>query len=701
MISRAATRRAALIFLGALTLGWASLAAVDKALAPPLDRLHRQSTMILDPSGVILSVALAPDEKWRMPVASEDVDPKYLRFLVAYEDQRFFDHHGVDLLAAIRAAGQAARAGHIVSGASTITMQVARMLEPMPRRLSAKFAQAARAFQLERRLSKSEILEAYLALAPFGGNIEGVRAASLAYFGKEPARLTEAEAAMLVALPRSPELTRPDRYPVAARLARDKVLRLMEPRGALSHEALLAALAEPVPAIRHPFPNLAPHLALRLTKAADKSHSSIETTIEAGLQEAVSRVARRHLASLEPQATVAIIVIENRGRKVRAYIGSADPLSIARGGGNDMAQAIRSPGSALKPFIYAMAFEDLAAHPETLMPDLAVRFGDYAPKNFDGFFRGEITAREALQASLNVPAVELMDRVGPRRFHRRIEEAGVTLNLPQGASPGLPMALGGVGVSLEDLVRLYAALADGGISAPLDFGQGHERSLQSDAPATLTSPLGAYYVTRILLDTPPPPSRLAAGNRQGASEIAYKTGTSYGFRDAWAIGYDRDRTIGVWVGRPDGSYSAGRMGRDAAAPILFEVFDLLPQSPAALPAAAPKGAILVGNGELPANLRRFQVLGQARAAKQEQGLRILFPVDGSDIELRARKNRSATLQLEASGGALPLRWLVNGQPLDGSDFRRSVEWSPDGMGAARITVIDGKGRSASSEVWLQ
>jgi penicillin-binding protein 1C len=370
-------------------------------------------------------------------------------------------------------------------------------------------------------------------------------------------------------------------------------------------------------------------------------------------------------------------------------------MDSERQGAVDMATAVRSPGSTLKPFIYGIGFVDLAIHPETLIDERPARFGDYAPQNFDHLYRGEVTAREALQLSLNLPAVALLDRVGPARFAQRLGDAGAPLVLPdKHAQPGLPIALGGVGTSLERMVTLYSALAEGGVARPLLYraderkGGGHQ----------LMSPLAAWYVTRILDETPPPERWLPAGNRRNASPVAYKTGTSYGFRDAWAVGYNARYTVGVWVGRPDGAFSAGRMGRAAAAPILFRIFDQLPhgESAAGLP---PAGAILGSTNDLPLNLRRFDPqpgLESGAAPQMLAGPAIQSPVDGATLDL-AR----ASLVLTARGGALPLRWLVNGKPIDSAPFRRQAEWQPDGRGAARVTVIDGLGRSARAEVWLK
>jgi penicillin-binding protein 1C len=668
--------------------------ALDRVYPPDLARLNSHSVMVLARDGQILRAFSAAGGAWRFPVKPEEVDPKYLRFLIAYEDQRFYYHPGVDPFAVVRAAGQAVAAGEIVSGASTLSMQTARLLEPRPRVIASKLIEMGRAMQLEARIGKDAVLGIYLTLAPYGGNLEGVRAASLAYFGKEPAHLTEAQAALLVALPQSPETLRPDRFPAAAKAARDKVLARMLGAGMIDEATYRTALAEPSPSTRLPALNEAPHLALRL-RLQSPGDLMVRTNIDADLQRRIEMMAARVQATLEPGAGVAALVVDNAERRVVAYLGSADFFDDRRFGQNDMVDAVRSPGSALKPFIYGMAFEELIVHPETLVKDVPMRFGDYAPSNFDHLYRGEVTAREALQLSLNLPAVALLDRVGPARFAQRLRDAGAPLVLPdKHAQPGLPIALGGVGTSLERMVTLYAALAEGGIARPLLYradekmGEGH----------VLMSPLAAWYVTRILDETPPPERWLASTNRRNASTVAYKTGTSYGFRDAWAIGYNARYTVGVWVGRPDGAFSAGRMGREAAAPIVLQIFDQLAhgESAASVP---PAGAIIGGTNDLPVNLRRFDPQPGLESGASPQtlaGPAIQSPVDGATLDLS-----SASLVLTARGGALPLRWLVNGKPIDSTPFRRQAEWTPDGKGATRVTVIDGLGRSASTSVWLK
>lgn len=692
-------RRRIIVWSGAAMAVLVAVAAIglDRAYPPNLMRLRSHSTMILAADGSILRAFAAAGGAWRFPADAETVDPKLISYLIAYEDRRFFWHPGVDPLAVLRAMGQAAVAGHVVSGASALTMQTVRLLEPRPRTVSAKLIEMTRALQLEAHYSKAQILGMYLTLAPYGGNLEGVRAASLAYFGKEPTHLSEAEAALLVALPQSPEAQRPDRLQANAIAARAKVLARLLGEGAIDRQAYETALAEPAPTGRYPALNDAPHLALRLRLDAP-ADQTIQTTIDHGLQLRVQDLVRRHQAALEPGATIAVLAIANDGRKVIAYVGSGDFFDWQRFGQNDMVRAIRSPGSTLKPFIYGMAFDDLIVHPETMMKDVPMRFGDYAPENFDHLFRGDITAREALQLSLNLPAVALLDQVGPNRFAQRLGDIGAPLHLPKDeARPGLPIALGGVGVNLEELVMLFAALPDNGMARPLAF----RADATADPGKQLVTPVAAYYLTSILENTPPPPRWLASGNRKNAANIAYKTGTSYGYRDAWAIGYNAGYTIGVWVGRPDGTFSPARMGRVSAAPVLFEIFDQLPHAESALASSVPRGAIVGGTNDLPTNLRRFQAqpsLESALAPEVLDGPAIKNPVDGATVDL-ATADKSLVLQ--ADGGALPLRWLINGAPVQSLPYRRQAEWQPDGRGAARVTVIDRFGRSATAEVWLK
>ena len=414
-----------------------TLSETLRRLGPvPLGRDITYSTLVTDKDGKLLRPFITRDGYWRLPVSSDDVDPRFLAMLIAYEDKRFYAHGGVDPQALLRAAWQAATHGHVVSGGSTLTMQVARLLEPRPARsFTDKLAEMIRALQIERRLSKKQILDLYLALAPYGGNVEGTRAASLAYFGKEPKRLSTAESALLVALPQAPETRRPDRFPKAAAAARNRVIALLNTAGMVNADQAVAASAEEAPKGRLAFPMLAAHVAERLAKQAPQG-SVEQTTIARELQASLETLARDRALLIGSGVAAAILVVDNRTGEVRAHVGGTGYFDTLRAGQMDLANALRSPGSTLKPFIYGLAFEDGLVHPETLIDDRAVRYGAYAPENFDDSFHGTVTVRTALQQSLNVPALQILNAIGADRLMARLTNAGVRLVLPQNAGTG-------------------------------------------------------------------------------------------------------------------------------------------------------------------------------------------------------------------------------------------------------------------------
>jgi penicillin-binding protein 1C len=659
----------------------------------PLTEARQVSTTIVDRNGKLLRAYAMADGRWRLPVdAKKEIDPTYLKLLLAYEDQRFYSHRGVDPLALARAAVQLVTRGHIVSGGSTITMQLARLMEPRRERsFYAKLRQIVRALELERRLTKDQILNLYLALAPYGGNLEGVRAASIAYFGKEPKRLSLAEAALLVALPQSPERRRLDRYPLAAGEGRDRVLDRIVEEHTLSADEAAQAKATPVPKLRKPMPILAPHSA-DSAMATVKDAPVIKLTLDQGLQKVLEPLARDRAVALGPNVSVAIIVVENDNGDVLARVGSADYFDNSRAGQVDMTRAVRSPGSTLKPFIYGLAFEDGFVHPESLIDDRPVRFGSYAPENFDQTFQGTVPVRRALQFSLNVPAIALLDRVGSSRLSSRLRQAGANLVLPKDEAPGLAMGLGGVGVTLQDLALLYTGLPRLGTTHPLREIMGTNEDGRE--PRRLMDQVAAWQVGNVLMGTPPPEN--AAANR-----IAFKTGTSYGYRDAWSVGFDGRITIAVWVGRPDGAPVPGLIGRAAAAPILFDAFARTGKLPAALP-KPPKGALLATNTKLPLPLRRFRPIGELVRTGGEQAPHIQFPLNGSRLDVdRASGREASAMPVKISGGVLPITMLVNGISVGEIDGRRQRLIDPPGPGFARLTVIDATGAADTVVVRIQ
>ncbi|WP_248311643.1 penicillin-binding protein 1C [Bosea sp. ASV33] len=661
---------------------------------PPLDLAAAadRSTVVLDREGKLLRPFLTNDGRWKLPVTSEDVDPRYLAMLKAFEDKRFDQHHGIDPLGMLRAAGQMLINGRVVSGGSTLTMQVARLLEPREERtLSAKLRQAVRAVELERRFDKAGILDLYLTLAPFGGNLEGVRAATFAYFGKEPKRLSTAEAALLVALPQSPETRRPDRFVEAARKARERVLERVEQAGLATRDEVAAARNEPIPTARRPFPNLSPHIAEQAVAEAPAERVQ-KLSLDARLQAALEGLARERSLGLAPQVSIAILAVDNETGEIRASVGGVDYFAAERAGALDLTRALRSPGSALKPFIYALAFDNGIAHPETMLEDRPARYGIYIPENFDMTFQGMVSARKALQLSLNVPAVELLSALGPQRFLSRLRDAGVAIAMPRDSgAPGLAVGLGGLGITLQDLTRAYVGLARGGEMLPLRF---RPQTAQSGPAARLVDPVAAWYVADTLLGAPPPLNAVPG-------RIAYKTGTSYGYRDAWAVGFDRKHTIGVWVGRADNGAVPGLVGRTVAAPILFDAFARLGIDPRPFP--QPADAIVASTGHLPPPLRHLrQDVPKTVTAMTTPTLKLAFPPDGARIDLSAAAlDGNARLNLKVAGGSPPYTWLVDGTPVTEPQRRRETQWQPPGKGFMRISVIDGTGASESVSVRLQ
>ncbi|MBS0533448.1 MAG: penicillin-binding protein 1C [Proteobacteria bacterium] len=690
-------KRAKLILasiVGAVALVAAASAGWVYSLGPaPLGRHIELSHVVLDRDGRLLRAYATKDGYWRLPATVEDVDPRFFKLLFGYEDKRFYAHHGVDAFAMARAAWQLVSKGHIVSGGSTLTMQVARLLEPREHRtFIAKLRQVTRAFELEHALTKDQVLSLYLTLAPYGGNLEGIRAASLAYFGKEPRRLSLSEAALLVALPQSPEKRRPDRHADDARAARDRVL----DRVALAHivprDEIARAKAEPVPASRKPMPVFAPHSADHIVQLepAQRIH---KLTIDQPLQARLQIMAQERAAAMGPDISVAILVVDNQSNEVRARVASSDYFDARRSGQIDMTMALRSPGSTLKPFIYGLGFEDGLIHPETLIDDRPQRYGSYQPENFDLTFQGTVTVRRALQLSLNVPAIAILNKVGVNRLSARLTQAGAALVLPKEEAPGLAMGLGGVGVTLNDLTMLYAGLARGGETEPLV-----ERAGAPDLrPHRLLDPVAAWYVGNVLIGAPPP-------ENAPHGRIAFKTGTSYGYRDAWAVGFDGRMTIGVWVGRPDGAPVPGLVGRASAAPILFDAFARSGETPMAL-GPAPKGAVFATTARLPPPLQRFDATRYGVAAPPP---RIMFPPDGVRLELagsgvggKAGSAPPDPVALKVAGGVPPLSVMVNGVPIAGAGSRRTLYFQPDGPGFVRLTVMDARGAADSVMVRLQ
>jgi penicillin-binding protein 1C len=651
------------------------------------------SVAVTDRDGALLRPFTTSDGRWRLPVDRTAVDPRFLAMLIAYEDRGFADHGGIAWNSMLRAAGQYVGAGgRVVSGGSTLTMQVARLIEGEPtRNVWGKLRQMVHANQLEQELDKDQILDLYLTLAPYGGNIEGIRAASLAYFGKEPTRLTTAEAALLVALPQSPEARRPDRDPRAAEASRNMVLDRLVAMGALPAEEAIAAKLEPVPTARRGFPMLAAHMAEQAVKAQPAARA-IELTIDKRLQDALERLGTARARLIDPKVSVAIVAADIGTGEILASVGSAGLLDTESAGFVDMTSAIRSPGSTLKPLIYGLAFELGLAHPESLIEDRPTAFGGYVPVNFDGFSRGTVTIHDALTESLNIPAVVVLDAVGPARLVSRLRRAHADPRLPVNTAPSLAVGLGGVGISLRDLVSVYAAIANAG--TPIDLHDGVKPPADDQhagSNPSVLDPVSAWYVSDILADVPPPLNG-------SPGRIAYKTGTSYGYRDGWAIGFDGKTVIGVWVGRPDGAPVPGLSGITGAAPILFEAFDRLGSRKAPLP-KAPPGVVFASNTQLPGPLRRFRHPDEGLVAR-DAAPEIAFPGDGVDVDLGLTSGDISPLMVKVRNGVPPFTFFANGAPFGRPEFARQSTWSPDGPGFVTLSVVDAEGRGDTVTVFL-
>ena len=655
--------------------GW-----VDATALPPL--IVQTSVEVLDRNGHLLRAYTVADGRWRLAVQVAQVDQGFVAALLAYEDKRFFDHSGVDARAMARAVVQAVWNGHVVSGGSTLTMQVARLLEDSGTgAVAGKLRQMRVALALERRLTKDQILQLYLHLAPYGGNLEGIRAATLSYFGKEPRRLTPAEVALLVAIPQSPEYRRPDRSVEHATDARDRVLARALTDGLIDADQAAAARTEAVPGLRRAFPSLAPHMSDRVL-AEDGTASRHWLTLNRDLQQALERLAVDVVAGQGERLQVAIVVADHHSGEVLASVGSAAFTADARAGFIDMTRALRSPGSTLKPLVYGLAFDEGLAHPETLIDDKPTDFNGYQPQNFDKLYLGTIRMREALQQSRNIPVVALTEALGPAKLLASLDKAGVKYDLP-GGQPGLAIALGGIGVTLEDMVQLYATMARGGVSLPLTHVMDGDRA----EGQRVLSASAAWQVGDILAGLAPPPG--SPENR-----LAYKTGTSYGHRDAWAIGFDGRHVIGVWMGRPDGTPVPGVFGADLAAPVLFQAFGRL--KPMLDPQPAPPSAtLLVSNAQLPQPLQKFRSRSAAFEADQDAPA-VAFPPDGSEVELLPEG-----LMVRVRGGTAPFTWLADGVPVAVALGGRETMLDALGKGFVTLSVIDAAGRSARSVIRLR
>ena len=543
------------------------------------------STTVIAKEGEILRQFADDNGVFRHWTTLEEVSPDYLNALIQYEDRYYYQHFGINPFSTIRALWQWVWHQRIISGSSTLTMQVARLLSPHDRTLKGKALQAFRALQLELHYSKTEILTLYINLAPMGGNIEGISAASQRYFSKKASELTLSESALLVALPQRPSIYRPDRNLDLARQARDKVLQRLYDFGEITEEAWQIASQDPVNYLPSETPFYAPLLAERLRREYPEKHL-IHSTIDYELQRHLERFLLDSSKRFPANVSAAIVVVDNQTHEVVSYIGSVDLFDKSRAGFVDMVTAIRSPGSTLKPFAFGLALDYGIIHEASLLTDVPRSFDGYEPQNFDKRFRGRVPMYRALQQSLNIPVVQVFQHLTPYYFMKALRDAGIGLYLE---APTLSLILGGVGTTLEEQMKLFASLGAHGVVAPLRLVR--EDSLESetgflqesaetyllpenllaeDQGKALLSPEASWIITKILRGVSPP-------KRLNTRKIAWKTGTSYGYRDGWAFGVSPDWTVGVWIGRPDAVPNIGVLAGDIAAPMLFDIFSFLPK----------------------------------------------------------------------------------------------------------------------------
>lgn len=652
------------------------------------------SPVALDRNGEILRHFSSEEGIFRHWVTLDEVSPLYIDALLAYEDRFFYSHFGINPLATLRATFQWITHGKIISGSSTLTMQVARLLDPHERSISGKFKQMFRALQLEARYSKDEILTFYLNLAPMGGAIEGVETASWRYFSKHARDLNHSESALLVALPQRPSLYRPDLYPENARMARNKVLDRMAERQLIKPQQAEQIKKDPLDYRPQPTLFLAPLLSEQLRNQYPDAHR-LETTIDKSLQMQIERYIARESKRWQPALSTAVIVIHNPTHEVYSYVGSADLFNQERFGYIDMAMAIRSPGSTLKPFVYGMALDYGIVHEASLLTDIERNFNGYIPKNFDNQERGAVPLYRALQQSLNIPVVQVTHHLTPELFIKTLRDSGIDILIDY---PNLSVVLGGVGINLIEQARLFSSLGTEGKLYPLHFLKDHP---SSSTTGSIMSPEASYLISRILSDVRPK-------NRYTKRRIAWKTGTSYGYRDAWALGVSPDWTIGVWIGRPDSVPNVGTLASQYALPMLFDLYNYLPNDTRDFPKPStitreticwPSGiskkqadlcdeefTIDTVRGMVPPTL--YDAPGEIRhngwpaALKYHpntiQDAKIITFADESIIFKTHR-----TLTLEARGKA-PFLWYLNGELLPSNQL--DIGAMPEGNNV--LTVVD-------------
>ena len=590
----------------------------------PIDTTVLYSTIITARDGSILHAFLSRDDKWRMYAELSDITPALRNAILYKEDKYFYYHPGFNPVSMLRAAGRNLLTGRRTSGASTITMQTVRLLEPRPRTYLNKSIELFRSMQLEVHQSKDEILQLYLNLIPYGGNIEGLKSASLLYFGKPPVLLSLAELTTLTIIPNRPSSLRLGINNAQIVQERNRWLNRFQAAHVYDETIIADALAEPLTAHRRSAPQLAPHLSRRL-RAESPGQPIIRSALNPAIQATTEQLVRNYANRIRINGihNGAVLIVDNLTREVVAYVGSTDFNNTFDGGQVDGIQAVRSPGSALKPLLYGLAFDAGIITPKTKLNDVPTNFSGYEPDNYDRRFNGSVTAEFSLANSLNIPAVALLKEIGTPTLVSTLQKAGFSTIKKQSKDLGLSMILGGCGVTLEEMTRLYVGLANGGNVQPLRLtpatpGSAPERT-------EILSPEAAYLVTNTLTQITRPDLPNNFDNSYHLPRIAWKTGTSYGRRDAWSIGYDQHYTIGVWVGNFSGVGVVELSGANTATPLLFQLFNALDydspngwfQAPANADSRLAMRLICPETGDIPGDsclnpVTDYQIMGVSR-----------------------------------------------------------------------------------------
>ena len=629
------------------------------------------SPILKDRHGALLNVRTVEEGTWRMAASLEDIDPAFIEALLFIEDKRFYSHPGVDGPAILRALKSWREEGRIVSGASTLTMQLVRQYKPRPRTFKSKVLESFEALRFELHFSKKEVLEQYLTRISYGGNIEGIEAASRLYFGKSPRFLSGDEIALLIALPQAPEARRPDRHAQAAKLGRNRILQRLHAGGLIDAPSAARAKEAAIPLEKAFLPQQAWLTARKLSGNGETVRSWIHPARQTALENLLSDYVEAQPTTVNASA----ILIHAKTRQVRAHaaIGRRDH----DGGWLDMTAAIRSPGSTLKPFVYGLGIDDGLIGANTKLRDAPSRFGAYRPENFDRSYHGEVTVSQALQHSLNIPAVSVLDHVGGRRLDATLRASGAR-TLQSGpdtddTTAGLALALGGTGLRATDLALLYTAIANDGMAAPLSWTQSDDVSpdafelLQADTAKTLRHVMAA---------APRPKGVMPSHLGRNIPEVAYKTGTSYGYRDSWAAGISGDYVIVVWVGRPDGGPRPGVTGRKAAAPLLFKIADTLP----------------IKSKQTP-SIHQTKMSKRLKSAEDIAPV-ILFPLEDTEIIVSKFKDPNEAVDLLVQANGDDTRVYVDTTPI--TRGRNGYRFTPPSPGFYEMKVVDASGAQSKT-----